>query len=98
VAKTPLQELEDLFGGPGLPLFGPASGVAGLTTALQILNGVDDSKLDTLEMRIQFKNLPVGKPTGELKEVIEKAKGPSEAMASLIYYFVMRAIEAHDHE
>ena len=98
MAKTPLQELEEQFGGPGLPLLGPGAGVAGLTTALQALNGVDDSKLDTLEMRIQFKNLPVGKPTGELKEVIDKAKGPSEAMAHLIYHFVMSAIEAHDHE
>jgi len=98
VAKTPLKELEDIFGGPGLPLLGASSGTAELTTALQILNGVDDSKLDTLDMRIQFKNLPFGPPTGELKEVIDKAKGPSEAMAHLIYYFVMRAIEAHDHE
>ena len=96
MAKTPLQELEEIFGGPGLPTLG--SSTAHLTQALQILNGVDDSKLDTLDMRIQFKNLPFGDPTGELKEVMDKAKGPSEAMAHLIYYFVTRAIDAHDHE
>ena len=88
MAKTPLQELEEYFGGSSLPRLGGSSSStaeADLFEALKIMNGVTDDKLDTTDMRKQFTNR-------ELDDIIEGAQGPSKAMATLLYYFVKRSL------